>query len=177
MLNHLRRIVLIGTRTLAVLAMITTGLMMLSISYDVIARYAFHAPTDWAYPLNSSAVLAVTVLAIPHLYTTGHHISMDLVHRSLPPKLRRAADGVTAAAAALLGLVLAVTGFQAAVLSHGHGLTGSGTFSVPLWIPDLVLGASGAFLLLVAVLFPPHAEPELAATAAGADTAQDGANA
>lgn len=177
MLNHLRRIVLIGTRTLAVLAMITTGLMMLSISYDVIARYAFRAPTDWAYPLNSSAVLAVTVLAIPHLYATGHHISMDLVHRALPPKLRRAADGVTAAAAALLGLVLAVTGFQSAVLSYSHGLTGSGTFSVPLWIPDLVLGASGAFLLLVAVLFPPHAEPELAATAAGADTAQDGANA
>ncbi|TWF95793.1 TRAP transporter small permease [Saccharopolyspora dendranthemae] len=177
MLDHLRRLVLIGTRSLAVLAMVTTGLMMLSISYDVIARYAFRAPTDWAYPLNSSAVLAVTVLAIPHLYATGHHISMDLVHRSLPPKLRRVADAVTALAAALLGLVLAVTGFQTVLVSYGHGLTGSGTFSVPLWIPDLILCASGAFLLLVAVLFPPHAEPELAATAAGADPAQDGANA
>lgn len=177
MLDHLRRLVLIGTRSLAVLAMITTGLMMLSISYDVIARYAFRAPTDWAYPLNSSAVLAVTVLAIPHLYATGHHISMDLVHRSLSPTLRRVADAVTALAAALLGLVLAVTGFQSVLLSYGHGLTGSGTFSVPLWVPDLVLCVSGAFLLLVAVLFPPHAEPELAATAAGADPAQDGANA
>jgi TRAP-type C4-dicarboxylate transport system permease small subunit len=177
MLNHLRRIVLIGTRSMAVLAMITIGLMMLSISYDVIARYAFRAPTDWAYPLNSSAVLAVTVLAIPHLYATGHHISMDLVHRSLPPALRKVADAVTATAAALLGLVLAVTGFRSMALSYGHGLTGSGTFSVPLWIPDLILGAAGAFLLLVALLFPPHAEPELAATAAGADTAQDGANA
>ncbi|RRO20430.1 TRAP transporter small permease [Saccharopolyspora rhizosphaerae] len=177
MLNHLRRIVLIGTKSLALLAMITTGLMMLSISYDVIARYAFRAPTDWAYPLNTSAVLAMTVLAVPHLYATGHHISMDLVHRSLPPRLRRAADGITATAAALLGLVLAVTGFQATALSYGHGLTGSGTFSVPLWIPDLLLAVSGTFLLLVAVLFPPHAEPELAATAAGADDAQDGAHA
>jgi TRAP-type C4-dicarboxylate transport system permease small subunit len=119
----------------------------------------------------------VTVLAVPHLYATGHHISMDLVHRSLPPALRKVADAVTATAAALLGLVLAVTGFRSMALSYGHGLTGSGTFSVPLWIPDLILGAAGAFLLLVALLFPPHAEPELAATAAGADTAQDGANA
>ncbi|WP_406691044.1 TRAP transporter small permease [Saccharopolyspora sp. ID03-671] len=174
MLDHLRRIALIGTRSMAVLAMLTVGLMMLSISYDVIARYAFRAPTDWAYPLNSSAVLAVTVLAIPHLYATGHHISMDLVHRALPRGLRRIADAVTAAAAALLGIVLATTGFHSAVLSYGHGLTGSGTFSVPLWVPDAILGVSGALLLVVALLFPPHAEPELAATTAGAPDTEDG---
>ncbi|MGP4014254.1 TRAP transporter small permease [Saccharopolyspora sp. 5N708] len=155
MLSTARRIVLAGTLAMAVLAMAMVGLMMLTISYDVLVRYAFAAPTDWAYPLNSGAVLAVTVLAMPHLYATGHHISMDLVHRALPPRWRRIADLVTAVAAALLGLVLAVTGFQSMALSYSHGLTGAGTFSVPLWIPDAVLAVSGAFLVLVALLFPP----------------------
>ncbi|MCI2416844.1 TRAP transporter small permease [Saccharopolyspora sp. K220] len=173
MLSTARRMVLAGSLAMAVVAMALAGLMMLTISYDVLVRYAFAAPTDWAYPLNSGAVLGLTVLAMPYLYATGHHISMDLVHRALSPRWQRVAGVVTAVATALFGLVLAVTGFQSVALSYSHGLTGAGTFSVPLWIPDAVLAVSGTFLVLVALLFPPGGEPD--PTASG-PSAQDGAN-
>lgn len=156
-LNSIRKSVLACALALAVVAMAVVGLMMLTITYDVIVRFAFSAPTDWAYPLNSAGVLAATSLAVPYFYARGQHISMDLVHRSLPPGLRRTADLVTAGAAAFLGVVLAVTAFRSMAVAVEGGLTGSGTFSIPLWVPDAVLFVSGVLLAVVAVLFPPEA--------------------
>jgi TRAP-type C4-dicarboxylate transport system permease small subunit len=139
---------------MAVVAMVVVAVMMLTITYDVAARYLFAAPTDWAYPLNSTGVLVATVLAVPHLYATGGHISMDLLHRALPAAGRRAADIVTTAATAFLGLVLAVTAFHSMTVAYAGGLTGAGTFNIPLWVPDAILCVSGVFLVLVALLFP-----------------------
>lgn len=161
----IRRAVLACTRAMVVVAAVVIGLMMLTITYDVAARYLFAAPTDWAYPLNSTGVLVATVVAVPHLYATGLHISMDLLHRALPAPARRAADVVTSVATAFLGLVLAVTSFHSMGVAWAGGLIGAGTFNIPLWVPDAILGVSGVFLVLVAVLFP-AAPPDAATPAA-----------
>jgi C4-dicarboxylate transporter, DctQ subunit len=160
-----RRAVLACTRAMAVVAMVVVGVMMLTISYDVVMRYAFAAPTDWAYPLNSTGVLVATMLAVPHLYATGHHISMDLLYRALPAGARRAADVVTTVATAFLGVVLAVSAFRSMVVAWEGELIGAGTFNIPLWVPDAVLFVSGVFLVLVALLFP-AVPPEAEAPAA-----------
>ena len=155
-----RRVVLVATRTAAALAALVVAAMVLTITYDALARYLFAAPTDWAYPLNTFGVLAATVLAIPHLYATGGHIALDLVHRGLSPRARRVADVVTGAATALFGLAVAVTAARSAAVGIERGLTGSGTFSIPLWVPDLVLAVSGALLVAAALLFPAHPAPD-----------------
>jgi len=165
-LTGTRRAVLACTRAMAVVTMVVIGLMMLTITYDVLMRYAFAAPTDWAYPLNSTGVLVATMLAVPHLYATGHHISMDLLHRALPERGRRAADVVTTVATAFLGLVLAVTAFRSMTVAYVGGLIGAGTFNIPLWVPDAVMFVSGVFLVLVALLFP-ATPPDRAVPAAG----------
>lgn len=154
-LDSIRKYVLACAFALALAAMTVVGLMMLTITYDVIVRFALAAPTDWAYPLNAAGVLAATSLAVPYFYAKGQHISMDLVHRALPPALRRAADLVTAAATLFLGVVLAVTAYRSMTVAIDGGLTGAGTFSIPLWIPDAVLLISGVLLAVVAALFPP----------------------
>ncbi|MFC5060658.1 TRAP transporter small permease [Actinomycetospora atypica] len=155
-----RRAVLATTRAAAALAALVVAAMVLTITYDALARYLFAAPTDWAYPLNTAAVLGATVLAVPHLYATGGHIALDLIHRGMSPRARRVADLVTGAATALLGLAIAVTAARSAVLGITLGLTGAGTFSIPLWIPDLVLAVSGALLVAAALLFPAHPPPD-----------------
>jgi hypothetical protein len=45
------------------------------------------------------------------------------------------------------------------IVAVAGGLTGAGTFNIPLWVPDAVLTVSGVFLVLVALLFP-AAPPE-----------------
>ncbi|MHA6782274.1 TRAP transporter small permease [Pseudonocardia saturnea] len=154
-METVRRAVLACTGAMAVVAMAVIALMMLTICLDVVLRFALSAPTDWAYPLNAAGVLVSTSLAIPHLYATGHHISMDLLHRALPPALRRAADLVVSLATAFLGVVLAVTAGRSTIVAFDGGLTGAGTFNIPLWVPDAVLFVTGVFLVLVAALFPP----------------------
>ncbi len=154
MLSAARRAVLACTRAMVVVAIVAVAVMMLTITYDVVMRYVFLAPTDWAYPLNSAGVLVATMLAVPHLYATGHHISMDLLHRALPPGARKAADVVTTVATAFLGVVLAITAFRSVTVAWSGGLIGAGTFNIPLWVLDAVLLVSGVFLVLVALLFP-----------------------
>jgi TRAP-type C4-dicarboxylate transport system permease small subunit len=75
----------------------------------------------------------------------------------MPRWARRVADAVTAIATGLLGVVLAVTAFRSLVVSAERGLTGSGTFNIPNWVPDTVLLVTGVLLVLVAALFPPSA--------------------
>ncbi len=140
---------------MAVAAMVGRA-MVLTITYDALARYLFAAPTDWAYPLNAAGVLAATVLAIPHLYATGGHIALDLVHRGLSPRARRVADAgrpagrrVPRAGAGGHGGALGGRGLE-------RGLTGAGTFSIPLLDPRPRAGVSGVFLVVAALLFPPH---------------------
>jgi len=159
-LGNARRYVLTCTWGLTIVAMVVVGLMMLTITYDVLARFIFSAPTDWAYPVNSAGVLVSTSLAVPYLYAKGRHISMDLLYRALSQRGRSVCGWITAAATGVLGLVLAVTAFRSMTVAIEGGLTGSGTFSIPLWIPDAVLALTGALLLLVAVLFPPHLADE-----------------
>jgi len=165
--SGVRRAVLACTRAMAVVAMVAVAVMMVTITYDVVMRYAFLAPTDWAYPLNSTGVLVATMLAVPHLYATGHHISMDLLHRALPRGVRRGADTVTTVATAFLGLVIAISAFRSMAVAWANGLIGAGTFNIPLWVPDAVLGFSGAFLVLVALLFPATPDAEAPAAVPG----------
>lgn len=159
-LHSIRSIVRTCARALAVVAMLSVAGMMLTISYDVFARFAFRAPTDWAYPLNALGVLCVTALPVPYLYLDRGHIAMDLIHRKLPPRLQAAANIVTAVAVGVFGGIVAVTAALSLPIALDAGLTGQGTFNIPFWIHDAVLIVSGSFLLLVAALFPDLRVPD-----------------
>lgn len=159
-LNTARRVVLSCTRALAALSALAIGLMMLTITFDVLARFLFTAPTDWAYPLNAVGVLTITALAAPHLYARGSHIGMDLIHRGLGPRAQRTCDVATALGTLFFGIVLAVTGARSMHVGFTGELVGSGTFGVPLWIPDALLLTAGALLAVVAVLFPPGTQDD-----------------
>jgi hypothetical protein len=68
-----------------------------------------------------------------------------------------------------------VTAYRSMTVALAGGLTGSGTFSIPLWIPDAVLFLSGVLLTVVAVLFPPGGWGDGAVTSppSGADASEE----
>lgn len=156
MLDALRRGVLSCTAILATVAMAVLAVMMLAIGYDVFARSVLKEPTDWAYPLNALGVLSTTTLAMPYLYARKQHIAMDLLYSHFSRRGRLTSQICTAVVTALFGLLLTFAGFRSMTVAVTGGLTGSGTFSIPLWIADAMLTVSGAFLVVVAVLFPQH---------------------
>jgi TRAP-type C4-dicarboxylate transport system permease small subunit len=132
--------------------------MMLTTGYDVVMRYVFAAPTEWALTLNAAGVLAATFLALPHLAAVRGHISMDLLYRRLSRRGQVVADAVTAVAAFAFGAAMAWLGYRAALTAYVGGIVTSGNFNIPLWSVYGLIYVGGLGLLLV-VLFSPWRLP------------------
>jgi len=138
-------------RLLAGLAIVA---MMLATVYDVVMRYVFAQPTEWALTLTTAGVLVATFFAMPHMVAVREHISMDLVYRRLGMRARLAADAATGVATLLFGAGMAWLGYRAAVTSYVGGLVTSGNFALPLWALYATVYVGGLGLVLVVLLSP-----------------------
>jgi TRAP-type C4-dicarboxylate transport system permease small subunit len=128
--------------------------MMAATVYDVIMRYAFASPTEWALILTAAGVLAATFFALPHLAAIHGHIDMDLVYRRLSPLGKRVADVVTGVATLAFAAAMAWLGYRAALTAYVGGLVTSGNFSIPIWTLYALVYIGGLGLLLVVLLSP-----------------------
>jgi TRAP-type C4-dicarboxylate transport system permease small subunit len=153
-LTGVDRVVVRVTWVMRVAAGVVIAAMMLTTGYDVVMRYAFAAPTEWALTLNAAAVLAATFLALPHLAAVHGHIDMDLVYRRLSRRGRAFADTVTGIAAVAFGAAMAWLGYRAALTAYMGGIVTSGNFNIPLWSVYALVYAGGLGLLLVVVTSP-----------------------
>ncbi|MGH3097000.1 MAG: TRAP transporter small permease [Streptosporangiales bacterium] len=148
------RVVVGVTLAMRVVAGLIIAAMMLTTAYDVIMRYVFHQPTEWALALNAAGVLAATFLAVPHLAATHGHISMDLVYRRMGARGQAVAAVVSGVATGVVAVVFGWLGYQAAVRAHLGGLMTQGNFAIPLWTLYALVALGGFGLLVVVVLSP-----------------------
>ena len=128
--------------------------MMLIVMYDVLARYVLQQPSEWVFTTASSGLLAVTFLALPHLYARDQHISVDLLYNSLPSGVRLVSDLVIRVVAVVFGLTLAWLGITLMQGALAGGLRTAGAFNLPVWVVSLPIPFGGALLALVALLSP-----------------------
>jgi len=70
--------------------------MIFVLCYEVIARYAFNAPTLWAYEVACS--LGLTIIALGWSYTHLHlgHIKIDVFYVHFSPRKKALADVISA---------------------------------------------------------------------------------
>lgn len=128
-----------------------TGIMLLMICYDVLMRYAFNAPTDWANEMSGYALAGIAFLGLAHAQAAGAHVRVDLLVERLSPGARSLAGRV--ASWAVLWFV-AVFLWQAVVMvvsSYGYGTRSYGILNTPVWIPQTIM-ALGLALMSVVVL-------------------------
>lgn len=142
------------TWVLRILSGLVIVAMMAATVYDVVMRYAFAAPTEWALILSAAGVLAATFLALPHLAAIHGHIDMDLVYRRLSPRGQKVADVVTGLATLAFAAAMAWLGYRAALTAYVGGLVTSGNFSIPIWTLYATVYIGGVGLLLVVLLSP-----------------------
>lgn len=96
------------------LAVACLAIISVAFCYEVVARYAFNAPTVWANPIVSYLLCAMIFLALPELTRTSQHININILTDALP-----------SAAASVLGQVIRVLCAGACLL--GAWFTGSET--------------------------------------------------
>lgn len=68
--------------------------MSLAVAYEVAARYAFNAPTIWAYDVTYMFFGAQFMLAAAYTMLKGAHIRTDVFYERWPPRRRATIDAV-----------------------------------------------------------------------------------
>jgi TRAP-type C4-dicarboxylate transport system permease small subunit len=140
-LNH-------GLVTLSMIAMVLTALIL---TYSVISRYFFHAPTDWQDEASIFMLVGVTFFCCAYVQSFRGHIGIEALASILPPKV----NAVRMFFVDLLSfLFCAFFSWKSWTLWHEawvDGQTTTSTFAPPLWIPYSMM-AAGMTLLSLQIL-------------------------
>lgn len=89
--------------------------LLILVTLDVVLRYAFNSPMQWSRDVSGLLLLVTLFSALPHAWDQAYHIRMEIVHARLSTIWRNAADIVSAAAAFIFLMLLAV---QAVMFSY-----------------------------------------------------------
>lgn len=145
------------------LSCIGVFLMMLLVSVDVIARYAFNSPIVGAYEITEDYLMAIIVfLGLSHSFKKGAFVRVTSLVQFVPLKARRILDTVFSAASIVVFAVIAVGGLSATFQAARIGEFSSNILHYPL-APAYFLVVVGSVMLcarLIQSLFLPSPEPD-----------------
>lgn len=74
--------------TIAVLSMIMILGLVFSMVYEVVARYAFNAPTIWAYDISYMLNGALFLLAAAFTLARNNHVRIDFLSVLMPVRVQ-----------------------------------------------------------------------------------------
>ncbi len=97
------------------------------------------------------AMAACAFLALAHTLKRGEHIRVELILQKAGPRLRRALQLWSYAAATLLAALFAVFSVRLAWQSYAFNDVSTANDATPLWIPQLAM-AAGTVVLFVAFI-------------------------
>jgi TRAP-type C4-dicarboxylate transport system permease small subunit len=121
-------------------------LMVLVISYGVVAREVFKLSDTWITDLTTYLMGYMTFVGSAALAWRGRHVKIDAIGHFLSPQTRQALAMV--ASAAVTGVSVALVWLTGAFWSDAwdSGEQSWGMLSMPLWIPYLSLVVGSALL-------------------------------
>lgn len=120
-----------------------------AVTFEVVARYFFSSPTDWAFEIVTMVYGSYCVLVGAYTHLHDGHVRMDAVYNSLPKPIQVKLDFITG----LLGLAFLVlfllTAVKFAAFSWKIREFSSATTWVIPFYPFKTILAVGVLLLLL----------------------------
>jgi TRAP-type C4-dicarboxylate transport system permease small subunit len=130
------------------LSMFAIVLTALVLTYSVVTRYFFKAPTDWQDEASVFLLVGVTFFCTAWVQSSRGHIGIEALATLLPPRVNAARLFVVDL---LSFLFCAFFSWKSWTLFHEawvDGQTTSSTFAPPLWIPYAMMAAGMTILTL-----------------------------
>jgi len=125
--------------------------MSIIITYEVVMRYVFNAPTNWVTEYSGYAVVAASFFGAAYCFQKGKHIIVDVFTTRFSKKTSVCLEFVTLLwSAGFLG-ILSHSAINMIILSYRIREMSPSILQVPLWIPGLAV-AIGAILLTLQVI-------------------------
>jgi TRAP-type C4-dicarboxylate transport system permease small subunit len=114
--------------------------------FQIITRFVLEQPAEWSEILIRLSLIWMVFLGIPVAFRQGAMVSVDVLYRWSPPKIRRVLDWVVALAAlALIGVIL-WWGWDYAV--RGRVQSRAGLESISMFWGYLALPVGAAFCIV-----------------------------
>ncbi len=106
----------------------------LAMTYEIIARYFFLAPTVWAYDISRMFYGALFMLGAGYALMRGVHIRADFIYRNWRPRVQATVDAILYIFFYFPGMIVFFfTGFDFAYDSWDRGELGMDT----AWMPHM----------------------------------------
>jgi TRAP-type C4-dicarboxylate transport system permease small subunit len=121
--------------------------------FQIITRFVLETPAEWTEILIRLSLIWMVFLGIPTAFRQGAMVSVDVVYRWSPPKVKRILDAVVSLAALALILVILWWGWDYSVRGKVQSMAGLesismfwGYVAMPVGALFCVLGIVGNFL-------------------------------
>jgi len=114
--------------------------------FQIVTRFLLEQPAEWSEILIRVSLIWMVFLGIPAAFRQGAMVSVDVLYRWSPPKLKRILDWVVCLAALALIAVIVWWGWDYA--QRGSVQTMAGLESVSMFWAYLALPVGGLFCVI-----------------------------
>ena len=126
--------------------------MAISVTYGVIARYAFRAPSIYAMDLTKILMIPALVLSVSYVQRYKRHLQVDFISTRLPERVRLIVlDLIVPLLSLFVGFILVWKGWESMAYSFSIHETSFSTWAEPLWPVKLTIPIGYGLLCLVII--------------------------
>ena len=114
--------------------------------FQILMRFVFEQPAEWTEVLIRFSLIWMVFLAIPAAFRQGAMVSVDVLYRWSPPKIRRVLDWVVSFAALALIAIIIWWGWDYA--QRGSVQSMAGLESVSMFWAYVAMPVGGLFCVV-----------------------------
>ncbi|MGC9370432.1 MAG: TRAP transporter small permease [Paracoccaceae bacterium] len=118
------------------------------LSYEVVARYFFDAPTIWAAELSQLCLIWACPIAMAWVLSTRRHIRVTALTALAPRPARRAMEVISLAVVLAFSVFVTFYGYEIFLDSFERGRTTGTMLDMKAWVPEAAIPAGFALLAL-----------------------------
>ena len=127
--------------------------LVVLVSTDVVLRYVFDAPLQWARDVNGLFLLMSIAASLPHAWDRAYHIRMEVAYDRFPSSSKRIVDVLSATAGVVFFGLMAAQAAAYVPFMIRTGETGEDLLW-PLW-PYMAFMSACAALTVVRIVANP----------------------
>jgi TRAP-type C4-dicarboxylate transport system permease small subunit len=100
--------------------------------FQIVTRFVLEQPAEWSEILIRVSLIWMVFLGIPMAFRQGAMVSVDVLYRWSPPRMRRVLDAVVSVAALVLMLIVLWWGWDYAMRGRVQSMAGLESLSM-MW--------------------------------------------
>lgn len=122
------------------------------LTWEVVARYVFDAPTVWAAEISGMFMIWGVFIALPRTILRRENINIEIVHERLPRWAQRICDAGAMVFMAFFCAVVFWYGWEIAWDSFVRGRSTGTMLNIPNWWTEMVIPAGFLLSFLACLL-------------------------